>query len=577
MHPLDASAVSERRSAWRCARSALGGLRRGSPPDASGSTSAGRRLLRCPPGAGGDRGRGRHGRGLLGGLRPFVAFPAVVGLAAFVPADRRDRAGGALPSDETGAQLPPVTSTTSPAGVTSAGVAAAPRADLDVFLAPVFLAAVVLADAFFAGAVFAAAFSDGAWAAVVFFAAAFLAAPSSPGPSWPPPSSRAFAAFLARPGARPASGWPATWAADASVTSTASSAQVGRAGEIGRGTATMPGSARSMPRRGGSIVTTTNLRSPRPAGSPWRCGGPGRPGSAAGRRPGAAHQHVGPVGAEPLDRGLDLAADRVLADELDERHRLVVRARARARATRGRRLRPRLLGTVASAAGPNLRRARRTGGARRRGLRRRLARAAASAPGGPRRRRRPPRRDLGHLVGRLGHLAGLAHRPPAGRSPHRGPVHEHPAHVGHRLAADEPTLLEQPRVLAVELLERVVGQDGGAGPAGDLQDEGVAPADGAGRRGDQLVGVDRVLVGLAFLAVDAVGERGVDHDGDVVGRVLLDERLHRLVELGEAGRVAALGGDVRTVDDDVCDLHVRLHSTRRPGRSEGRLPLRCQP
>ena len=148
--------------------------------------------------------------------------------------------------------------------------------------------------------------------------------------------------------------------------------------------------------------------------------------------------------------------------------------------------------------------------------------------------------------------------------------------VRHRLAADEPALLEEPRVLAVELLERVVRQDGGAGPAGDLQDEGVAATDRPGRRRDQLVGVDGVLVGLAFLAVDAVGERGVDDHGHVLGRVLLDERLHRLVELGEARERPALGGDVRSVDDDVGDRHVLVHSTKRTGRSEGRLPLRCR-
>src|SRR5690606_12263137 len=65
----------------------------------------------------------------------------------------------------------------------------------------------------------------------------------------------------------------------------------------------------------------------------------------------------------------------------------------------------------------------------------------------------------------------------------------------------------------------------------------------------------RLLVGLPLLAVDAVGEGGVDDDGDVLGLELLDEGPHRLVELGEAGGVAPFGGDVGSVDDYVVDRH----------------------
>ena len=65
-------------------------------------------------------------------------------------------------------------------------------------------------------------------------------------------------------------------------------------------------------------------------------------------------------------------------------------------------------------------------------------------------------------TGLLADLAalGVLHRAPAGRAAHRRAGHEHPADAGHRLAADQATLVEQPRVLAVELLEGVVREHG---------------------------------------------------------------------------------------------------------------------
>ena len=65
---------------------------------------------------------------------------------------------------------------------------------------------------------------------------------------------------------------------------------------------------------------------------------------------------------------------------------------------------------------------------------------------------------------------------------------EDPADAAHRLAADQSTLVEEPRILLVELLEGVVAQDDALDPVGDLQDEGVASTNGAGRRRHDLAG-----------------------------------------------------------------------------------------
>ena len=161
--------------------------------------------------------------------------------------------------------------------------------------------------------------------------------------------------------------------------------------------------------------------------------------------------------------------------------------------------------------------------------------------------------------------------------------------MGHRLAADQPSFVEQPRVGPVELLERVVAEDPGARLVGDAQHEGVAPTDGSRRRGDELV-VGDGGVELGDLALgDAVAERGVDDDGDVDVRVFLAEAEDSVVELGETRHRATFGGDVRAVDDDEvaivfgvavgatgrCSCHavvgqLRIQWFGRPSRSSGR-------
>ena len=159
------------------------------------------------------------------------------------------------------------------------------------------------------------------------------------------------------------------------------------------------------------------------------------------------------------------------------------------------------------------------------------------ATGGARLRRR--------AVG-LGGLLGVAHRSAAQRPAHRRALHEHPAHVGHGLAADQAALVEQPAVLAVELLERVVRQHDRVGPIRDLQQERVTAADHAGRRGEQLARTERIFERVALAVVDAVREARVDDDGDVSG--LYSSRYARTASSsceGSARCVPRLRGSIR--------------------------------
>ena len=89
-------------------------------------------------------------------------------------------------------------------------------------------------------------------------------------------------------------------------------------------------------------------------------------------------------------------------------------------------------------------------------------------------------------------------------------------------------------MLAVELLERVVREDDGPGAFGDAQHEGVAPADGTGRRRDDLA-VEHGRAHLFTLGVrDAVLEGGVDHHDDAGIGILGRVGAYRLIELLQA-------------------------------------------
>ena len=156
----------------------------------------------------------------------------------------------------------------------------------------------------------------------------------------------------------------------------------------------------------------------------------------------------------------------------------------------------------------------------------------------------------------------LTHRLTALGAAHRGTGHEHPPHVGHRLATDQPALVEQPLVLTVELLEGVVRQHSGTGLVGDRQHERVAAADRPGWRGDQLVVGDRLVERLRFFLIDPVTERGVDHDRHDGGGVFVHERQDGVVELFEARLAAAFGCDVRPVDHEVVRSRCFRHGER---------------
>ena len=184
---------------------------------------------------------------------------------------------------------------------------------------------------------------------------------------------------------------------------------------------------------------------------------------------------------------------------------------------------------------------------------------------------------LGRLLGRLGQLGRLGRRRagvplgpglggggPALGAPDGQPGREDPPHAGHRLAADQPAVVEEPGMLPVELLEGVVGQDGGAGALGDPQHERVAATDGARRRRDDLA-VEHGLAHLVALGVPhAVLEGGVDHDDDAGARVLGGVRAHGLVELLEAGERSSFGGQVGPVHHDVVRFSQWHVATDRP-------------
>ena len=150
---------------------------------------------------------------------------------------------------------------------------------------------------------------------------------------------------------------------------------------------------------------------------------------------------------------------------------------------------------------------------------------------------------------------GLAHGLTALGSTNRRAVHEHPPQPGHRFAADEATPVKEPVVSTVELLEGVVGEDGGTQFIGHLENEAVAPADGAGGGHDDFAFEIRRFERWLFGSADPVGEGGIDDDQDISARVFFHEALNRFVELVQTGKGTTLGCDVRSVDHDFVRGH----------------------
>ena len=103
----------------------------------------------------------------------------------------------------------------------------------------------------------------------------------------------------------------------------------------------------------------------------------------------------------------------------------------------------------------------------------------------------------------------------------------------------------------MELLERVVREDGRSGDSRDLKYERVAATDCTRGWRQQFAGEHCILVGRALGLIDAMRERRVDDDDDVVEGMLFEEVANRFVQLRERGRGATFCGDVGSVDDEL--------------------------
>ncbi len=149
---------------------------------------------------------------------------------------------------------------------------------------------------------------------------------------------------------------------------------------------------------------------------------------------------------------------------------------------------------------------------------------------------------------------GLTRHGPTLWTSHWSAGSEDPTHARHRLAADEAAWLEEPRAFCVELLEGVVREDEGARFLGDAQDEPVTPADCSSWRCHQFAVFDGLLECWHLCRVNPMAECGIDHNNDLgrgKSRVFAEKRVDRFVQLRQAWSGAALGGEVRAVDDDL--------------------------
>ena len=133
--------------------------------------------------------------------------------------------------------------------------------------------------------------------------------------------------------------------------------------------------------------------------------------------------------------------------------------------------------------------------------------------------------------------------------------------MGHRLSTDESPLIEEPPVLTVELLERVVRQHHRIRAISNLQEERVTASDHAGWRRDDFARVDRFVERRSLRFIDAIWKGRVDDDRDCLGTELIDVGAHRIIELLQARQRATFCREVGAVYDDVVDVHATCKST----------------
>ena len=246
------------------------------------------------------------------------------------------------------------------------------------------------------------------------------------------------------------------------------------------------------------------------------------------------------MGCVALDLALDLFAERVLGNEGDERQRVVHRERGGLAPLPGTVRWPLRLGFSAALSAPRAR----SGGPRGRGL-----------TGGFDDFLRRHGDGLGHALFRLHRLA---HHLAAPRTTNGLARAEDPSDSGHRGAAEKAATLEQPGMLAMELLERVVRKHGPIDLLRNTKQERVSASDGTGRGMDVLAAQRSLFETRKLRGVDPVRERGVDNDGYLRVRMVAPELGDSFFQLLQARQGPAFGGDVGSVDDDVLYGHVRV-------------------
>ena len=133
----------------------------------------------------------------------------------------------------------------------------------------------------------------------------------------------------------------------------------------------------------------------------------------------------------------------------------------------------------------------------------------------------------------------------------RQSLNENPPDIRHGLAADQSSFVEQPFVLVMKFLITIVRQHARLDFVGDRQNEAVASANGASRRRNQFVVVDRFVKLGPLAPINPMTKCRIDDNRYFRRRKLFHERQHRFVQLFEARLGSTLGRKIRTVNYDV--------------------------